>query len=65
MTAIATIIRTIFVAIGLSATVILTLAILALYTGHGPAFAKVACAVQTDGVAQFSTCMYNAGQSID
>lgn len=65
MTAIANIIKTILAAIGLSCAVALSILIYALYNGHETKVAEVACAVQTDGVAEYSTCMYEAGQSID
>ena len=59
MSAIANFIKTIFAAIGLACATVLALFILAAYTGHGDQIAKVGCAIQTDGVAEYSSCMYN------
>lgn len=60
MTAIANITKSIFAAIGLACAAIVALFIFAAYSGNGDQIAKVACAIQTDGVAEYSTCVYNA-----
>lgn len=35
------------------------------FTGHGDQIAKVSCAVRTDGVAEYTSCMYSARANID
>jgi hypothetical protein len=65
MNAIANIIKTILAAIGLSCAALIALFIFAAYSGHETKIAEVACALQTDGVAEFSTCVYNATASSD
>jgi hypothetical protein len=59
MTIIANIIKTSFAAVGLVCAAIIALFVFAAYNGHGDQIAKVGCAIQTDGVAEYSTCMYN------
>lgn len=65
MTIIAQSIKTVFATLGLVCAAIIALFILAAYSGNGDQIAKVGCAIQTDGVAEYSSCMYNAGASID
>jgi len=65
MTIIAKSIKTIFATFGLVCAALLALFIFAAYSGNGDQIAKVGCAFQTDGVAEYSSCMYNAGANID
>lgn len=63
MTAIANVTKSVFAAIGLVCAAIVALFIFAAYTGHGAEIAEVACAIQTDDVAKYSSCVYNATAS--
>lgn len=63
MTAIANITTSIFAAIGLACAAIVALFVFAAYSGNADKIAEVVCAIQTDGVAEYSTCVYNATAS--
>lgn len=64
MTIIATAFNRVLALFGLVCAVIVALFVFSAYNG-GDQIAKVACAVQTNGVAEYSTCMYNAGADIN
>lgn len=65
MTIIANVTKTVLATFGLLCASIVAIFITLAYTGNGEEIAKMSCAIQTDGVAEYSTCMYNAGASID
>lgn len=64
MTLIANFFKSILALFGLVCAVIVALFVFSAYNG-GEEIAKVSCAVQTDGVAEYTTCMYNAGASVN
>ena len=64
MTIIANFIKSVFALFGLVCAAICALFVLSAYNG-GEEIAKFGCAIQTNGVAEYSTCMYNAGADID
>lgn len=65
MTIIANTAKFVLTTFGLVCASIVAIFITLAYNGHGAEIAKVGCALQTDGVAEYSSCMYNAGASID
>lgn len=65
MTIIATAAKSALALFGLVCASIVAIFITLAYSGHGAEIAKVGCAIQTDGVAEYSYCMYEVGASID
>lgn len=65
MTLIANATKTFFATIGLVCASIVAIFITLAYTGNGAEIAEMNCAIQTDGVVEYSTCMYESGVSID
>lgn len=58
MTVIANVTKSALALFGLVCASIVAIFIALAYTGNGAEIAKMGCAIQTDGVAEYSTCVY-------